>query len=327
MMRRLLCAAVTLLALTSIAAAEDAALVLQSKIPLGAVRGRIDHLAVDVARRRLLIAELGNDSLGVVDLARGKVLATIGGLAEPQGVGYAVAGDTIYVANARDGSLRLFAGETLVPAGRIDLGDDADNVRVDAARGRVFVGYGGGAIAEIDVKSRARLGDDRLPAHPEGFQLASAGGRLFVNVPEARQIAVLDRATRRQIATWRVPGLRANFPIAVFDGGRALAVVFRQPAKLVVLDAASGAVLATVDACGDADDVFADDKRRRLYVSCGEGFIDVFAAGPSYARLAHLPTSPGARTALFVPELDRLYLAVRGTGREAPAIWAYRPTP
>jgi DNA-binding beta-propeller fold protein YncE len=110
------------------------------------VSGRIDHLGIDLKRQRLLVAELGNNSLGVVDLAAGKVLSRITGLAEPQGVAYVPFSDSVFVANAGDGSVRVLRGEDLNPIGRIELGDDADNVRVDAARDRVLVGYGKGAL-------------------------------------------------------------------------------------------------------------------------------------------------------------------------------------
>src|SRR6267378_5319717 len=121
---------------------SGAPLVLEAKIPLGEVSGRIDHLAIDVKRQRLFVAELGNDTLGVVDLAAGKVPRPVGSLKEPQGVAYVDFADSIYVANAGDGSVRVLRGDDLAPIGRIELGDDADNVRVNAPRNRVLVGYG-----------------------------------------------------------------------------------------------------------------------------------------------------------------------------------------
>src|SRR5690349_20302782 len=151
-------------------AAQTAAppLVLEAKIPLGDVSGRIDHLAIDTKRQRLLVAELGNNSLGVVDLAAGKVLRRITGLSEPQGVAYVPFSDSVFVANAGDGSVRVLRGEDLTAVGRIELGDDADNVRVDTARERVLVGYGKGALALIDPISLSKTGNIRLKAHPEG---------------------------------------------------------------------------------------------------------------------------------------------------------------
>src|SRR5260221_7341083 len=135
-------------------AAESAPLELESKIALGKVSGRIDHLAVDLERQRLFVAELGNDSLGVVDLKNMTLLRRIKGLREPQGVGYVAATDTVYVANAKDGSVVLFRGAALAPAGRIDLKDDADNIRIDTEANRVYVGYGGGALAGVDAGPR-----------------------------------------------------------------------------------------------------------------------------------------------------------------------------
>ena len=151
----------------------------------GQVSGRIDHLGIDMKRQRLLVAELGNNSLGVVDLAAGKVLRRIADLSEPQGVAYVPFSDSVFVANAGDGSVRVLRGEDLTPIGRIELGDDADNVRVDTAHNRVLVGYGKGALAVIDPVSLSKTADIRLKAHPEGFQIDETGTQVFVNVPDA----------------------------------------------------------------------------------------------------------------------------------------------
>jgi YVTN family beta-propeller protein len=307
-------------------AAEPAPLVLESRIALGAVAGRIDHLAIDPEHRRLFIAELGNDSVAVVDVEARRVIRRIGGLVEPQGVGYVAATDTLVVANGGDGSVRAFAGPDLAPAWRLDLGDDADNVRVDAAAGLVFVGYGKGAIAVLDPRRRAKLAEIALKAHPEGFQ-ADAEGRLFVNLPDAGEIAVIDRAAGRQVAAWPTGSRGGNFPMALDPAAARAIVVFRRPARLVAF-AESGAVAAEAATCGDADDVFVDARRGRVYVSCGEGAIDVFARREAgYERIARVTTVPGARTSLFDAASDRLFLAVRVQGAEPAALWVYRPLP
>lgn len=308
-------------------AAEPAPLQLEAKIPLGEVRGRIDHLAADGQRRRLFVAELGNDTVGVVDLGEGRVLRTLGGLKEPQGVGYVPSTDTLFVANAGDGSVRMFRGGDFSPEGRLDLGEDADNVRVDAEADRVYVGYGGGALAVIDPGRRARLADIPLKAHPEGFQLDPASGRIFVNLPEARQIAVIDRAANAPVAGWPLREAGANFPMALDRDADRVLVVFRKPARLAAF-AKDGRLAAATGTCGDADDVFVDAGRRRVYVSCGEGAVDIFARrGERYERLGRVPTVAGARTSFFLPETDRLYVAARAAGAEPAAIWVYRPVP
>jgi DNA-binding beta-propeller fold protein YncE len=299
-------------------------LVLEAKIPLGQVSGRIDHLGVDLKRKRLLVAELGNNSLGVVDLAAGKVLSRIAGFAEPQGVAYVPSSDSVFVANAGDGSVRVLRGDDLTPIGSIELGDDADNVR-DIARKRVLVGYGKGALAVIDPVSLSKTADLRLKAHPEGFQNDETGTQVFVNVPDAREISVVDLATQSTLSL-PTQGAGSNFPMAIDGEAHRVLSVFRSPPSLVALSSQDGHVVAKVDTCGDADDVFVDQKRRRVYVSCGQGAVDVLESDEQgYRRLARVPTVPGARTSLFVPELDRLFLAARAAPNEPAAIWVFRP--
>jgi DNA-binding beta-propeller fold protein YncE len=316
------------LMLTRAAYAPTPSLELETKIPLGKVNGRIDHFAVDLGRQRLFVAELGNDSVGVIDLKERKLLRRLTGFKNPQGIAYELSTDLVFVANAGDGSVRLFQSVDLAPAGRIDLGDDADNIRVDARAKRVFVGYGSGAIAVIDPVRRTKVGAILLKAHPESFQLDPDSTRIFANVPDAKQIAVVDRDARTQSATWTFGNARANFPMTIDAEQKRVLVVFRKPARLVAFDATAGAVVADVTACADSDDVFVDTKRHRVYISCGEGFIDVFEPrDTSYQRIGRIASVPGARTSLFVPELDRLFLAVRATAAEPAAVWVFKPAP
>jgi len=329
MKRVTMVAALAGMLLTAASRAQDPPpLVLEAKIPLGAVAGRIDHFAFDADRQLLFVAELGNNSVGIVDLKERKVLRRLTGLSEPQGVAYHPATSTLYVANAGDGSVRLFQGPDFAPAGRIDLGDDADNIRIDSWRNRIVVGYGKGALAVIDPASRRKVADIPLKGHPESFQFDETGSRIFANVPDARQIAVIDVDSGKQVSTLDTAGASSNFPMAVDAEEHRVLVAFRSPAKLMVFATRTGKLEGSFDTCRDADDVFVDPRRRRLYVSCGEGVIDVLAqAGGGYERIARLPTVAGARTSLFVPATNRLYLAVRATASEPAAIWVFRPQP
>jgi DNA-binding beta-propeller fold protein YncE len=313
------------------AADPDPPLLLERRIPLADVSGRIDHMAVDLRRQRLFVAELGNGTIDVIDLTTGKTIHRINGLREPQGIGYAAKADMFAVASAGDGSVRLFRGENFAPAGTVDLGEDADNVRTDSQTGNLVVGYGSGGLAVIDPPRRSIVSRTELPAHPEGFQLDPTSRRAFVNLPNAHQVAVVNVATVKQVANWRVPGLRANFPMALDDQGAVIATVFRNPPRLVLLDANSGVVTINLETCGDADDVFFDSRRHRIYVSCGEGSVDVLEQGSTgYHRLSLIETASGARTSLFVPELDRLFVVAParffGFGSDA-AILVFRPHP
>jgi hypothetical protein len=321
--------AVCLLLLLALPVRAAEPLVLEKTIPLHQVRGRIDHLAFDPAHKRLFVAELGNDSVDVVDVVAGAPLHRISGLREPQGVAYAERGSAIMVANAGDGSVRLFNAIDFTPAGSISLADDADNIRIDPRNGLAVVGYGSGGLALIDPVARAKVADIQLPAHPEGFQIDPQTGHAYVNIPNARQVAVVDLDARRVIATWPMHDARANFPMALDPAHSLLASVSRSPAALLLLDAATGAERQRLSTCGDADDVFFDGRRARIYVSCGAGELAVMERGtPAWRSLAVVRTASGARTSLFVPQLDRLFVAERASvlGAEA-AIRVYRPQP
>ncbi|HEY5411896.1 MAG TPA: YncE family protein [Caulobacteraceae bacterium] len=313
-MRNLLWALVSAM-LASVAACAPApsaaaVLTLERRIPLGVVNGRIDHLALDEASGRLFVAELGNDSVDVVDLKAGKATARIDGLHQPQGVGFVASTHELYVADGGDGSVRIFGGAGLTPVGRIDLGNDADNVRVEQGGRLVLVGYGDGALAVVDARTRAVVSKIPLAAHPESFQLDPAGGAIYVNLPNAHRIAVVDRVTGHSNRTLPVGLAFANFPMALDGHGHRLAVVFRAPAELRVFDLKVGKAVANLNVCSDADDVFFDEKRDRIYVICGQGVVDVVARhGPTYQRVARIPTAAGARTAMWSPSDGRLYIA------------------
>jgi DNA-binding beta-propeller fold protein YncE len=329
-MHRMTTAAVLfgLLLAGSSSAADLAPLTLEAKIPLGTVSGRIDHFALDADHKLLYVAELGNDSVAIIDLDRREAVHRIPGLREPQGVAFHAGTGTLYVANGGDGSVRLFQAWGFEPIGRIELGSDADNIRLDPWRNRIVVGYGKGGLALIDPSSRRKIGDIPLDGHPESFQFDETGSRIFVNVPDAAEIAGIDAVTGKKVTLLENAGARSNFAMAVDADQHRVIVAVRNPARLVTFDSETGKRVATVESCRDADDLFVDARRHRLYVSCGEGVIDVFAdTTTGYERIARISTIAGARTSLFVAGTDRLYLGVRGTAVEPAAIWVFRPQP
>jgi YVTN family beta-propeller protein len=294
-------------------------------IPMPGVEGRIDHLGVDVKGQRLFVAALGNNTVEVVDLAQGKRIRSVTGLREPQGVAYVPDLDQVVVANGDDGTVRAFDGKSFAMVWSLPLGDDADNVRYDSMNGRVVVGYGAGALGFIDLKSRKVTGTVKLAAHPESFQLEKSRPRIYVNVPGANQIAVIDSSKQTVVTTWPVGQYRANFPMALDEGHHRLFVGTRSPARLVVFDTESGKQVAALNISGDTDDLFFDQESKRIYVSAGEGSIDVFnqADGDHYEPAAKIATVPGARTSLFVADLRRMYLAVPHRGAQEPAVRVY----
>ena len=138
----------------------------------------------------------------------------------------------------------------------------------------------------------------------------------------------MDRVSQKQIGEWPLADRGANFPMALDHVRRQVLVIFRAPAALGVFSMTDGKRIATAETCGDADDLFIDAKRSRVYVSCGDGSLDVLEAREAtYRRIARMPTASGARTSLFVPEMDRLLVAVRASSGEAAAIWMFQPIP
>ncbi|WP_232328864.1 MULTISPECIES: YncE family protein [Sphingomonas] len=302
---------------------EPAALTLERTITLPNVSGRIDHLAIDLKHDRLFVAELGNGSVDMVDLARGIVAHRITGFKEPQGVAYLPDRDELAVASGGDGTVRFYRGADAVPAGIVQLGEDADNLRVDPRNGRLVAGYGSGALAVIDPATRTVVGRLMLPGHPEGFRLTD--DTALINVPDHRTVVKGNIATGATEAGWRATH-RLNFPMAFDPASNRAATVYRWPARLVIFDAGTGAVASDVATCGDADDVFFDMRRDRIMVSCGTGKVEVFARGTGSPRsLGTVATRAGARTALFVPERDRLYVAVRAAAAAPAEIRILRP--
>lgn len=306
-------------------AQESPLLRLAQTIPLPRVEGRIDHMAIDAKGRRLFIAALGNNTLEVVEVGDHPRVKSIAGLREPQGVGFVPEFNRVFAANAKGGTCEIFDSETLKLIKSVKFSDDADNVRYDPATRRVYVGYGSGGLGIIDAAQGQKIGAIKLDAHPESFQLEKSGPRIFVNIPEAQEIAVVDREKRAVIAAWPTSGARANFPMALDESHHRLFVGFRKPAKIVVFDTESGRSVATLDSPGDADDIFYDAAHKRIYISGGEGFVGIVQQQEAdhYKTIANIPTASGARTSLFAPELGHFYLAVPHRGVQKSELRVY----
>jgi DNA-binding beta-propeller fold protein YncE len=298
-------------------------LVLQRTIELPSVHGRIDHLAVDADGGRLFVAALGSDSLEVVDLRAGKRVDRITSLHEPQGALYLDRSRRVVVANGSGGGVQAFADARAPAVASQAALDDADNLRLDPSTGQIYVGYGR-ALAALDPDTLQVLRRIDLQGHPESFQIEPSGRRIYVNVPEAGHVAVIERASGKVVATWGLDGAARNFPMALDESGHRLFVATRRPARLIAFDTESGRQTDRVAVCGDADDLFLDPATHRIFVVCGEGEIDVVRdAGESLALSERIPTAAGARTGLLVPRLSTLFVAVPARAGSAAEIRAY----
>ena len=298
-------------------------------IPLDGVEGRIDHFGLDAKRKRLFVAALGNDTVEVVDLAAGKVTSHITNLSKPQEIGFAPESNRLAVANDQDGSCRLYDGTSLQQTATIELKDDADNVRYDPVSRRFWVGYGDGGLAAIDAETGKQVADVKLDAHPESFQLETQGKRIFVNVPNAGCVAVIDRETGTVVEKFHLKGASANVPMALDEADHRLFIGCRSPAKLLVLDTETGRAVATVDIVGDTDDLFYNTANKRIYVSGGEGRVTVInqTNADKYNVAGQVTTAPGARTSFFVRETGTLYVAVPHRGEQKAELLVFSVGP
>jgi len=305
--------------------AEEKSFKLKQTIPLPGVEGRIDHLALDASGERLFVCALGNNTVEVLDLRKGERIHSITGLGAPQGIAYIPELGRIFVANDKDGIFKIYDAKAFQQISELNFKDDADNVRYDDARKKIYVGFGSGGIAIVNAQDGRQIGSIKLSAHPEAFELEKSGKRIFVNVPNARQVAVIDREKGEVTAKWKTDLAFENFPMALDATNHRLFVGCRLPSKLVVLNTDSGNVVAKIDISGDPDDLFYDSKRHRVYAICGGGKIDIIeqADANTYKASATVDTANGARTGFFVPERDILFVAVPHRGSQQAEIRAY----
>lgn len=299
---------------------------LQKVVKLPGVSGRIDHLAVNKAHKMVYMAALGNNTLEVIDLSRGKVVHTIKGLDEPQGVAYLPQANAVFVANGGNGVCAFYDANTYRQKAELDLGEDADNVSYLQGDQTVYVGYGNGGIALVNAASMKAIGIIRLPGHPEGFQVDPRTKKIWVNVPDARAVAVLDGKNKKAIDEWRINTPLACFPMAYSSQDHRLFISGRRPSRLLVLDSETGKKIAEQPCVGDADNLFYDAGSKRVLISGGSGYVDIFKQqdADTYTQIAHIATRIGARTSLWVPEWKELLLAVPARNGQPAELLVYK---
>lgn len=313
---------VALLALPALAADP---LELDKTIKLqGPVNKRLDHLALDAKRDRLYIANNGNNTLDIVDLKAGKVLKSIPEQTEIQGVLYVPALDRVF-ATCATGSCNVFDGDSgkLLKAFKIP---EADNVGFDPRKGLVYVTQKDKKLAVIDAKALEPKGEIALPSFGASFVFEKDRPRMYVNTPGPRQVVVID-TDKREVLKKHTVDEAGNNPLVLDEANKRLYVGCRKEPRLLILDSETGKEVGKVIIPNDVDDIFLDAKRKRIYLSCGEGVLVVLrqTATDKYEVMAKIPTLKQARTCLFDAASDRLFVPVpRAMGQDAPEIRVYR---
>jgi hypothetical protein len=331
----LLFAALAWIATPSAVAQQSEPLSLDSHIPLPGVKGRIDHLSVDLTGQRIFVAAVDNHTLEVIDLKLGRTVHTITDLNEPQGVFYDASTNRLFVACALDGTMKIFDGTTFHVLATVKYPDDADNVRYDSRNKNVIVGYAGakqlrkretgtGGLGFLDSDGK-KIADIVIDAHPESFQLEKTGSRLFVNVPDKKEIEVIEVPKHAVVARWPITE-ENNFPMALDEEHHRLFVASWYPPQLVVFETQSGKQIASAETAGPSDDLFFDSQRGRIYVLTSKGYIEVFQQKDPdhYERIASYPTPPHTQTGLYVPDWGKLFAAVQRQGEQDAEVRVYQ---
>jgi len=308
-------------------------------IPIPNVKGRIDHMDVDVKGKRLFVAGLENGSLEVVDLQAGKWSRSIPGFKKTQGIAYVSTLNKVFVASGDDGMLRVFRGDSLdiLDAIKLDLGPN--RVAYDPHSQLLYVGYGGkdagkdyGEVGIIDAKTDKHLGDVKVEAHPSELLLDRSGKTLFVFVSVASKVQVVDTRKRDVVSTWPLSSQR-NGDGALDEKKHRLFIGTRTPPQMIVMDTQTGKEVANLPTVEGMDGVYFDPRLKRIYISGGRdydvGYVFAYQQKDSdhYETVGKIPTKSGAGTSFWCPELNRYYVAAPAHDNEEAAILVFEPQP
>lgn len=309
-----------------------APLTLSKTIPLPGVVGGFDHFAIDLSRDILFAAAKGNHTVEAVDLNTGKIAQSITGLAKPHGLAWVPETHRLYVADGKLAQLQVFEGSPLHAAGTLKLSDDADDMVYDEQSGMLYVGHGGsdaanpGRIAVVDTKNFSFSANLPVAAHPEALDIDPQGQRVFANIADAAQVAVINTRTNVIEATWKLKDASDNTPMGYDASDRVLLIACRKPAVLLALDANTGKEVSRTSTDDGADDLFYDAKLHRVYVITGAGAVDAYSisAAKHLIPVGKLRTAPGAKTGLLVPSQNLLYVGIPSIGSKSAEIRVYK---
>jgi len=311
-------------------ASADSVLVLRGRTELPGYSGDFDHFAVDLQGNRLFLAAEDHGTLEVFDLRTGKHLRSVAGFETPHSIFPIRQTHRLLITDGSE-TIKLLDDGTLAPVGTIKLHPGADSIGFDGGTGHLYVVTGGKDVKlkeswleEIDPVTTHKIGEVHLDAdHVEAMAVEQHGPHLYINVTDKNYLAVIDKAARKIVAQWPIHGAAQNALAQLDETTRRLFIVARDPGRFIVLNSDTGAHIASLAAPKRVDAEIFDAANRRVYAPGGEGYIGVYAEVDAghFAELAQVPSSVGAKTAILVPELHRLYVAVSpGEGKTGGAI-------
>ncbi len=301
-------------------AQETSSVKLIHSVNLPGYTGDFDHFAVDYDRSRLLLAAEDHGTLEVFDLKTSAHLRTVPGFGNPHSILVRKGSPTVLITDSEKQGATLRDAVTYAKKSAVGLAAGSDTSKYDAASNTLYVVTGG---KDVDLKTAnleavnpdtgAIIGkvtfDDN---HVEAMAFVDGDPRLFINLTQTNQLAVLDRATLKVLNTWPVPPAKQNAMVAFDPAQHRLYVVCRDPGMVVVMNSDTGAVVGTQPAPLRSDEVQYDAEAKRLYVPGGEGYMSIYdTSDADHLKLIEkVTTAPGAKTGLLIPSIHRLFLAV-----------------
>jgi hypothetical protein len=327
---------------------DKPALRLVQTIPLPGVKGRLDHMAVDLEKRRLFVAAVSNGTLEVLDLDAGKLINSIAGIKDAQDAVFLGGNFNKLYVSSLDGTLRIFQGETFRLIQAIKLEPDPNRLLYDPATDLIYFGYGGqnagfDAYERVGIMQAKRgaqsdqfvadmIAPTYRPGHPAEMAM-DENGRLLVCDSRADMIFQFDTRKRELLKSWAARGDGAG-DMSLDRTNHRLFVGTRIPPEMTVYDSLSGKEIASLPGPETMDGVYYDPELKRVYMSGGRwygtpeaspGWIFVYQQKDldHYAVISKIMTRPGSGTSLLVPKLNRLYVASQEIGDQEAAILAF----
>ena len=311
----------------------------QSKPPLRLVQtiplpdlkaGDFDHFAVDLAGNRLFLTAEANNAVVVLDTKTNKLIHTIPDLEEPHSMLFLPAAKQLWV--VAGGAAKIFDTGTYAPIETVKLTEGADSSAYDPAKHLFYISAGGSdaklaytLISIVNTSTRKKIGDIKVDsANVEAMGIEKNGPRMFANIRDKSLVGVIDREKRTVTSTWPLGELHGNTPLIFDEANHRIFVAGRKPPSLEVLDSDSGKIVATLPIAEMVDDMAFDAASKRIYIPCNE-FTVVFQQKDAdhYEELGRVPTGFRAKTAIFVPQLKRYYVAAPGHEKVPAGVKVY----
>jgi len=288
--------------------------------------GDFEHFAADLKGNRLFLIAEDHKTVEVLDMRTGRRLRTITGFGQPHAIEYLASPNSLIVTegDAESGAVDLVSASEFKILNKIMLPTDVDGGVFNPVNKYYYVESGGQGqdakthlLSIIDTQSFKRIGDITLPGtKSEAMAIDHSGRKLYVNLRDPDEIGVVDLVTAQLVAQWPIPEAKSQNALVLDEPNHRLFSATHTPPKLFVFDIENGKVIASLPCAVNSDDMGYDPVRKRIYIT-GDGEASVFKQQDAdhYVHIAEVPTGYRARTSIFVPELNRLYLGVASRGK------------